>query len=304
MILPLVGTRSQRSRSVGCPASQQPSVLSTNQQSMHNGSVHSNDTYLPLGGAGGGGGCATRVLDRCRSISTKQDRYDAVSLSRICRVAINQNSRHSFAASKPHSLHGSDHGGAPVGKVVLAPLAKTSCTPLPLARMDNPLLTPSPSKGNPSTAISSTATLQAGLAAMTLSPCSTRSTTPLRSHDCDPASTNVSSCLRGSPASHLLRRRTQEEGSPTLCVRVPQLQRRYSGGVDASSADPSPRLQLSMERDAQLHKRDAEERLESFCSLPLPEELLPMEDAPVDVYRCVVLIQEHRSAQLALRHKE
>lgn len=43
------------------------------------------------------------------------------------------------------------------------------------------------------------------------------------------------------------------------------------------------------------------ETVENFCSLPLPEELLPMDDAPIDIYRSVVLIKEHRSEQLSKR---
>ncbi|CUI14108.1 Hypothetical protein, putative [Bodo saltans] len=295
MILPLVGTRGQRSKSMG-------PVLSTN---VMRTAVARHDHHSDNESQQSSSCMASRSLDRRRSISTKQDRYDVVSLSRICRVALNRNAS-SHAAVHDNTMQ---HHQTPHGNVMLPPLPSIS-PPLPL---DDGCLSP---HQKTATAVSSTATLRVGLSTLALSPCTTRPGTPQLSDD-DTMNTNVA--LRGSPAAGLMRRaqgRGVNESSPSLHVKVPKHRRSieivsmcFDNNVVQGSTDVTtqPQLQNHLKAHQRQHKEDTNqfsEWLEGFCSLPLPEEMLPMDDAPVDVYRCVVLIQEHRSAQLSQKRAQ
>lgn len=298
MILPLVGTRGQRSKSMG-------PVLSTN---VMRTAVARQDHHSDNESQQSSSCMASRSLDRSRSISTKQDRYDVVSLSRICRVALNRK------ASSHAAVHDNttQHHQSPHGKVMLPPLPllPSITPPLPL---DDGCLSP---HQKTATTVSSTATLRVGLSTLALSPCTTRPGTPQLSDD-DTMTTNVA--LRGSLATGLMRRAQGRGGvnecSPSLHVKVPKHRRSIEmvsmcfdnnvvqGSTDVTQPQPQNHLKAH-QRQPKDDTHQFSEWLEGFCSLPLPEEMLPMDDAPVDVYRGVVLIQEHRSAQLSQKRAQ
>lgn len=180
-------------------------------------------------------GLSSRTFDRCRSISTQQDRYDVVSLSRICRVALNRRVR---------------------GKLLLPPLptvevAKVCATGSPHQDLCHNEGDNQPTPKTHTT--SSTVTMARGVT--TLQAC------------CGEA-------MCGSPAANI-QRRTQGENV------------RGNKNLHHRKSRPA--------------NDNNHETVENFCSLPLPEELLPMDDAPIDIYRSIVLIKEHRSEQLSQR---
>jgi hypothetical protein len=284
MILPLVGTRGQRSKSLAPATNMMRTTARQNDRSEEEPHC---------------GGCmASRSLDRSRSISTKQDRYDVVSLSRICRVALNRNPSHAVHSN-------STNHQSPQGRMMLPPLPQLPSVASPLLSHDESCLSPH----QKTTTTSSTATLRVGLSTLPPSPYSTRPGTPQQLSDDEFVTTNVQ--MRGSPAANLMRRvrGVSDCGSPSLHVKVPK-HRRYEG-IGVSPTDQGreypvvrPHHESAHHRKLPVQREEADqlhEWLEGFCSLPLPEELLPMEDAPVDVYRCVVMIQEHRSTQIALQ---